>query len=158
MRHPLSANSPVIDASSEPRGATAPHLLDAYREHVLGAFRMVVGLLFACHGAATLFDILGGPSSGTVPSVGQWPGWWASAIQLVGGILVLAGVGTRTAALICSGSMAYAYFFSHQSDGLFPIQNGGVPAALYSWAFLLIVFMGPGVGALGSLLRRRTAR
>ena len=117
-----------------------------------------MGLLFACHGAATLFDVLGGPSSGTVPGLGQWPDWWAAAIQLLGGVLVLAGAGTRTAALVCSGSMAYAYFVSHQSDGLLPIQNGGVPAALYCWAFLLIVFLGSGSGALGPLLRRRAGR
>jgi putative oxidoreductase len=111
---------------------------------VLGLFRAVTGLLFACHGAATLFDVLGGPQSGAVPDVGQWPAWWAAVIQLVGGALVLLGLLTRTAALLCSGSMAYAYFVHHQSDGLWPLENGGEKAALFCWSFLLIAALGPG--------------
>lgn len=155
MRHPVSANSHASTSTPSPRRFLRPHPLDPYREHVLGAFRAVVGLLFACHGAATLFDVLGGPSSGAVPALGQWPSWWAAVIQLLGGVLVLVGVTARTAALVCSGSMAYAYFVSHQPDGLFPLQNGGVPAALYCWAFLLIAVLGPGSWAGGVLLRRR---
>ncbi|MDG9706201.1 DoxX family protein [Streptomyces sp. DH37] len=128
--------------------------LDRYRDHVLGIYRVVVGLLFACHGAATLFNVLGGPHGGHVPEVGQWPSWWAAAIQLVGGVLVMVGIGTRVAALICSGSMAYAYFVMHQPEALFPIQNGGEAAAMFCWAFLLIAALGPGAWAMGSLFAR----
>ncbi|GAA2403955.1 DoxX family protein [Streptomyces glaucosporus] len=129
-------------------------LLDRHKDHVLALYRMVVGLLFACHGAATLFDVLGGPHSGHVPGVGQWPLWWAAAIQLVGGVLVMLGLGTRAAALVCSGSMAYAYFVNHQPEGLFPIENGGEAAAMFCWAFLLIAALGPGTWTLGSLFAR----
>ncbi|WP_237321148.1 DoxX family protein [Streptomyces sp. JJ36] len=108
---------------------------------------MVAGLLFACHGAATLFDVLGGPH-GTAPAVAEWPGWWAAVIQLTGGGLVLLGLGTRSAAMLCSGSMAYAYFTVHQESGLLPIENGGEPAALFCWSFLLIAALGPGRWAL----------
>ncbi|WP_411074966.1 DoxX family protein [Streptomyces sp. cmx-4-7] len=117
---------------------------------VLGLFRIVLGLLFACHGAATLFGVLGG-GHGQPPGLGQWPGWWAAAIQLVGGTLVLLGLATTPAALLCSGSMAYAYFTRHQPEGLFPLENGGEPAALFCWAFLLIAALGPGRWALGEL-------
>lgn len=37
----------------------------------------------------------------------------------------------------------------------FPIPNGGEPAALYSWIFLLIGILGPGAFALDALRRRR---
>ncbi|MFB7950288.1 DoxX family protein [Kitasatospora phosalacinea] len=126
---------------------------DRARPTVLGLARIVVSLLFACHGAATLFNVLGG-AHGKAPSVGEWPGWWAALIQLVGGVLVLVGVATRPAALLCSGSMAYAYFSVHQEHALWPIQNGGESAAMFCWAFLLIAAAGPGGLALGSLLRR----
>ncbi|MCP2168550.1 DoxX family protein [Goodfellowiella coeruleoviolacea] len=129
-------------------------LLDKNKGHVLALFRIVVGLLFACHGAATLFGVLGGVR-GRAPGFAEWPGWWAAAIQLAGGVLVLLGLATRVAATICSGSMAYAYFFVHQPDGLFPIQNGGEAAAMFCWAFLLIVFLGPGTLALDSLFSRK---
>ncbi|MFE5628418.1 DoxX family protein [Streptomyces sp. NPDC056470] len=126
--------------------------------YALGLFRLVIGLLFACHGAASLFGVLGGAvGGGTVPA-GTWPGWYAAVIQLVGGALVALGLGTRTAALLASGSMAYAYFKVHQPEGLFPLQNGGESAALFCWAFLLLVFTGPGALALDRLFGSREER
>ncbi|MDX3849637.1 DoxX family protein [Streptomyces sp. AK02-01A] len=114
--------------------------LNDAQPYALGLFRIVVGLLFACHGAATLFGLFG---NDTTPA-GAWPGWYAAVIQLVGGGLVLLGLGTRIAALVASGSMAYAYFNVHQPTGLFPMENGGEAAAIFAWTFLLIVFTGPG--------------
>lgn len=133
-------------------------LLDKHKEYTLGVFRIVVGLLFTCHGAATLFDVWGGPHGGQPPNFGAWPNWWAAAIQLIGGALVLLGLSTRSVALICSGSMAYAYFFEHQSGGLFPIENGGESAAMFCWAFLLVVFFGPGRWSFDALFERAEAR
>ncbi|MEU8619670.1 DoxX family protein [Streptomyces sp. NPDC048623] len=130
--------------------------LNQAQPYTLGLFRIVIGLLFACHGAASLFGWIGGAdgSGGTLPG-GTWPGWYAAVIQLVAGGLVLLGLGTRGAALIASGSMAYAYFDVHQSMELFPLRNGGEPAALFCWAFLLLVFTGPGALALGGLFGAR---
>ncbi|NYI03616.1 DoxX family protein [Allostreptomyces psammosilenae] len=122
---------------------------------ILGLNRMVFGLLFACHGAATLFGVLGGPHGGHSPELFAWPSWWAAAIQLVGGALVLVGLGTRPAALLCSGSMAYAYFVVHQPEGLWPLQNGGEPSAMYCWAFLAVAAVGPGAFSLDGLLAGR---
>jgi putative oxidoreductase len=44
-------------------------------------------------------------------------------MQLVGGVAVALGLSIRVVALLCSASMAYAYFTVHQPDGLLPIQN-----------------------------------
>jgi putative oxidoreductase len=63
----------------------------------------------------------------------------------------MVGFGTRYAALLCSGSMAYAYFTVHQVDALLPVQNGGEKAALFCFAFLLIAFLGSGTWALERL-------
>jgi putative oxidoreductase len=129
------------------------NFLTASAGPVQSLFRIVVGFLFACHGAASLFGILGGAQGthgGTVP-FGAWPYWYAAVIQLIGGILVALGVGTRVAALICSGSMAFAYFTVHQPTGLLPIENEGEPSALYAWAMLLLAAAGPGPWALGRL-------
>ncbi|MFW6691164.1 DoxX family protein [Streptomyces sp. MAR4 CNX-425] len=129
-------------------------LLKKHRRHALSLYRIVVGLLFACHGAATLLGVLGGPQGGHAPSTGQWPHWWAAGIELIGGGLVLLGLATRSTASICSGSMAYAYFTEHQPEALFPIENGGEAAAMFCWAFLMIAFYGPGRWALDSRLDR----
>jgi putative oxidoreductase len=121
---------------------------------VLSLFRIVIGFLFACHGAASLFGVLGGAyGGGSIPAT-QWPNGYAAVIQLVGGSLVALGLGTRVAALICSGSMAYAYFVAHQPKGLFPLENGGVSAAMYCWGFFLLVALGPGLLSLDALISR----
>ncbi|MFE9251263.1 DoxX family protein [Streptomyces sp. NPDC007088] len=133
-----------------------PYLLHRAQPYVLGLFRIVVGLLFAFHGSASLFGFPGG-RGGTVPA-GEWPGWYAAVIQLVGGLLVLAGPGTRTAAFIASGSMAFAYFHVHQPQALLPLQNGGEPSVLFCWALLLLVFTGPGALSLGQLWAPRATR
>ncbi|MEU0048285.1 DoxX family protein [Streptomyces sp. NPDC006184] len=132
--------------------------LDSAQPYVLGLFRAVIGLLFAVHGAASLFGVLGGAAgTGGTVDAGTWPGWYAAVIQLVAGGLVLLGLGTRGAALVASGSMAYAYFDVHQRVALWPIQNGGEPSVLFCWAFLLLVFTGSGAFGLDRLLARRTA-
>jgi putative oxidoreductase len=125
-------------------------------ELVTTLFRVVVGLLFTLHGAASLFGIFGGNrGSGEAIAMGTWPGWWAALIQFVGGLLVLLGLGTRVAAIVCSGSMAYAYFVVHQPDGLLPLNNGGELAALFCWSFLLVAALGAGPWSLDAALQRR---
>ncbi|MFF4346423.1 DoxX family protein [Streptomyces sp. NPDC001530] len=131
--------------------------LSSAQPYAIGLFRIVVGLLFACHGAASLFGVLGGAMGGGTIPAGTWPGWYAAVIQLVGGSLVLLGLGTRAAAFISSGSMAYAYFDVHQSAALWPIQNGGELSVLFCWTMLLLVFTGSGALGLDQLLAGRTA-
>ncbi|MFI6348783.1 DoxX family protein [Streptomyces sp. NPDC050560] len=128
--------------------------LDTSRPYALGLFRIIVGLLFTLHGVSTLFGVLGGDTV----AAGTWPGWYAAAIQLAGGAFVLVGLGTRAAALVSSGSMAFAYFTKHQPHALLPIQNGGEPAVMFCWAMLLLVFTGSGALALDRLLGAREAR
>ncbi|WP_353942346.1 DoxX family protein [Streptomyces sp. HUAS MG91] len=132
--------------------------LNTAQPYVLGLFRIVVGLLFACHGAAALFGVLGGSEGGGTVPAGTWPGWYAAVIQLVGGGLVLLGLGTRVAAFVASGSMAYAYFDVHQPSALWPLQNGGEASALFCWTMLLLVFTGSGALGLDRLFSRRDAR
>jgi putative oxidoreductase len=126
--------------------------LDRHSATVLGIFRIVIGLLFTLHGSAKLF---GWPATkiGAVP-VGTWPYWWAGVIELVVGLLLITGLFARPAALLGSGTMAFAYFTEHQSHGFWPIQNGGELAVLYCFALFLIAFAGTGAFALGTRPRR----
>lgn len=120
--------------------------LDPQAPAVLSLFRIVVGLLFLLHGTSKLFGWPGGPQ---VP-VGTWPFWWAGVIELVAGALVTVGFLTRPAAFIASGHMAVAFFWQHLPGGFWPINNGGEPAVLFCFAFLLLVFTGPGSLAVES--------
>lgn len=133
--------------------------LDRIEQPVLALFRVVTGLLFALHGVASLFGVLGGNrGTGQTVEFAAWPGWWAALIQLVCGLLVLSGLFTRVAATLASGTMAYAYFVVHQPVHLLPLRNGGELAAMYCWAFLLIAVLGPGAWAVDGLLGRRRSR
>jgi putative oxidoreductase len=123
---------------------------------VWSVFRIVLGILFASHGFATVLGLFGGArGTGNAVEVGLWPGWYAGVIQLVCGLLVLVGLGTRPAAVLASGSMAYAYFVVHQPEGLLPIENGGVTPALYAWAFFAIAVIGAGPWSLDALIAAR---
>jgi putative oxidoreductase len=132
-------------------------LFSRFHGPVVSLFRVVIGLLFVCHGAASLFGVLGG-AVGThkaVP-VGTWPGWWAALIQFVCGALVLVGFRTRLAGALASGSMAYAYFTVHAEHALLPIQNGGELAVLFCWSFFLLAITGPGPWSVDALTSSRS--
>lgn len=123
--------------------------------HLNSAYRVVLGLLISCHGASTLFGFFGGSfGTGRTLSPTAWPGGTAALIQLVFGLLVLVGLATRPSAVVLSGSMAYAYFTVHQKHAMLPIQNGGEPAALFAWGFLMIAFLGAGPWSLDAAVAR----
>ncbi|WP_225640877.1 DoxX family protein [Streptomyces werraensis] len=129
-------------------------IMDASQKYVLALFRVVIGLLFACHGVASLFGVMGGADSegGTVDAT-SWPYGWAAVIHLAAGALVILGLCTRSFAVVGSGAMAYAYFTEHQDLALWPMENGGELAAVYAWAFLLLVVSGPGAWAVDNWVR-----
>ncbi len=134
-------------------------MLAAFRDkvspHVFSLFRIIVGGLFLLHGIAAIWGVLGGNMGmGGTAATGAWPSWYAAVIQLVAGALVVVGLGTRPAALLCSGAMAFGYFTQHQQHGLLPIQNYGEPAVMFSWTFLLIAVVGPGTWSLDTLIAR----
>jgi putative oxidoreductase len=117
-------------------------------------FRVVVSFLFMVHGTVNLFGWPAG--AGNAAEFGTWPGWWSGLIELVTGLLIISGLLTRAAAFLASGTMAVAYFWKHQPDGLLPIQNQGESAVLYCFAFLLLVFTGGGAWALDNLRGKRS--
>ena len=115
--------------------------------------RLIVGLLFACHGGQ---KILGFPPGGHGAEGGLMVfGAW---VELVCGFLIAFGLLTRVAALIASGEMAVAYFMAHFSaDKFFPIQNHGESAVVYCFVFLFILFHGPGAWSIDALIGKGKA-
>jgi putative oxidoreductase len=124
------------------------------RGPIWSLFRVVVGFLFTLHGASTVFGVFGGNrGSGHAASLGSWPGWYAGVIELVSGVLVTIGLLTVPAAILASGSMAYAYFTVHQPHALLPLENGGDAPALFCWAFLAIAVVGAGPWSIDEMRR-----
>lgn len=128
---------------------TIEQRLDSRSQVGLGIFRIVIGLSFGMHGTMKLF----GWPDGNVAALGAWPMWWAGMLEVVLGGLVAIGLYTRAAAFIASGMMAVAYFWVHFPDGFWPAVNGGESAALYCFAFLLLVFTGSGAPAVSGFRR-----
>lgn len=105
-------------------------------------------------GATKLFAWPVDSGNGAVP-VGTWPFWYAGVIEVVLGLLMITGLFTRIAAFIASGMMAVAYFWQHQPRGLLPLENGGEPAVLFCFGFLLLAAIGGGAFAIDGARGRR---
>jgi putative oxidoreductase len=128
--------------------STMERILGPYSPYLFAVMRIVVGFLFACHGAQKLFGVLGGvgPSGGTAPLFSLMG--LAGVIELFGGLCIMLGWLSGTIAFIASGQMAAAYFMGHYPRGFWPIQNGGEPAVLFCFIFLYIASVGSGVWSI----------
>ncbi|MBX9588585.1 MAG: DoxX family protein [Hyphomonadaceae bacterium] len=126
--------------------------LDAWQPRVLSVLRIIAGLLFLQHGLVKLF---GFPMAFPNPVANFSMLWFAAAIEIVGGALLIVGLFTRWVAFVSSGLMAFAYFIGHYPRAFYPIQNGGNLAILYCFVFFYLIFAGPGPWSLDA--RRATA-
>jgi putative oxidoreductase len=127
--------------------------LDRLQPLALLVLRVVLGVIMIVHGKQKVF---GGMEHHveTVVHLGL-PGWMAylsAFAEFFGGIMVLAGVLTRLAALAICIDMAVAIWGVHWKNGL--IGNGGYqfPLTLAAIAFSLI-FLGGGPIAIDAIRR-----
>jgi len=128
--------------------------LGAFEAELLAVMRVVVGFLFACHGAQKVFGVFGGlDERGAAAPLLSLLGV-GGLIELLAGVLVAVGLFSRYAAFIASGQMAVAYFMAHQPQGVLPITNGGELAALYGFVFLYLAARGRGRLTLAAALGR----
>jgi len=126
-------------------------VLGKYQEWIYGLMRVVVGFLFACHGAQKVFGAFGGMPVKGNPEI-MIAGW----LELVCGILIAVGLFTGIAAFLASGEMAVAYFQAHAPNGFFPIENHGEAAVLYCFVFLYIAAHGAGALGLDGMFKKTT--
>jgi putative oxidoreductase len=121
--------------------------LDRHSERIYALMRIVVPLIYLCHGAQKLFGVLGGHL--------VWGGSplfiAAGLIEMSCGPLMVLGLFTRPAAFIASGEMAVAYFLMHLPRGPWPILNHGELAVVFCFVFLYIAAHGPGIWSVDRL-------
>ena len=124
--------------------------LRRFTDPVYCIMRLIVGLLFACHGGQKILNFPPGGHGMPPGGLGALGAW----IELIDGFMVAFGLLTIFAAFIGSGMMAVAYFKAHAGGGFFPIQNHGEAAVIYCFIFLFIFFYGPGRWSLDALIWR----
>lgn len=125
--------------------------LETRRPYALALLRITSALLFLEHGTQKLFSFPMGEHAGAV--AGSLP-WWAGLNELATGLLIALGLFTPPAAFLASGQMAVAYWMAHGSRGVFPVNNSGDAAILFSFAFLYFVFAGPGAFSFDGVWKR----
>jgi putative oxidoreductase len=94
--------------------------------------RVVVGLLFAGHGAQKLFGAFGGGglegTTGMFDNIGLRPGWLharaAGTAEFAGGLLLAAGLFTPFAAAALIAVMTAAVITVHGPNGIWNTQRG----------------------------------
>jgi putative oxidoreductase len=110
--------------------------------------RIMTGLAFLEHGTAKILKF---PNiDAMLQQMGMTGGmvWFTGLVELIGGVLIVLGLFTRSVAFILSGFMAVGYFLAHAPQGFFPMLNYGEPALLYSFVFLWLATSGAGPWSL----------
>lgn len=119
--------------------------------YLLSILRIAAGLLFMQHGGEKLWGFAGGRIDHNFPQLHAMAG----PIELIGGLLLVIGLFTRTTAFILCGEMAVAYFLTWAPRGFLPIGNGGEEAVLFCFLYLWLVTSGGGSWSMDALLQRR---
>lgn len=127
-------------------------LAAAWAPRLLSILRIMTGLLFLQHGTAKLLKIPVMPMFANL-SLNSLPGI-AGILELVGGVLIILGLFTRSVAFVLSGLMAVAYFMAHAPRGFYPILNAGELAILYCFVFLYFAAAGPGPWSIDAARRK----
>ncbi|MDN7240708.1 DoxX family protein [Planococcus sp. N028] len=122
--------------------------------------RLVIGLLFAAHGAQKLFGWFGGyglaGTGGWMDSLGLKPGKTMALIaglsELIGGLLLVLGFLTPLAALLIAGTMVMAIVKVHLPNGLWSTANGYEYNLVILAVVIGLALTGPGQYAVDALL------
>ncbi len=124
-----------------------------FTPQAITALRGVTGLLFIGHGLVKLAGFPEGAQPGMQPLLSLFG--IGAVIEVVTGALVVLGLSTRPAAFVASGQMAVAYFMFHAPSSFYPVLNGGEPAILFTFIFLLLSTTGAGAYSLDGLRAAR---
>ncbi|GGA26848.1 DoxX family protein [Paenibacillus physcomitrellae] len=122
--------------------------------------RLIIGLIFAGHGAQKLFGWFGGHglkgAGAWMESVGIKPGVPAAAaagwIEFAGGLAFAAGLFTPVIAILLALTMVMAIIKVHGRNGFWAASNGYEPNVILIAVFVGIAFTGAGSYSIDALL------
>ena len=121
--------------------------------------RVIVGVIFAAHGAQKLFGAFGGPGlAAMVEQMGSPLGYLVTIGEFFGGLGLIVGFLTRFSAASLIVIMIGAIAIVHGKNGFF-LQNQGYEYNLALIGLLLpILLCGPGRFSIGRLFLPRSAK
>jgi putative oxidoreductase len=111
--------------------------------------RVITGVYMLTHGLIKLFVFTPAGTAGYFQSIGL-PGWLGvvtMVIEIVGGIALVLGLGTRLVALIMVPVLLGAALFGHGGNGFTFSNAGGGWEYPVLWAFVMAAIAGLGDGA-----------
>jgi putative oxidoreductase len=121
--------------------------------YLLSVLRIVAAFTFISHGTQKLFAFPVLEPRNPVPLLSMLG--LASALEIVGGSLMLLGLFTRPVAFVLAGEMAFAYLTVHAPRSFWPLLNGGEVAVLFCMIWLYLAAAGAGRWSLDALWGRR---
>ncbi len=121
---------------------------------LLSILRIVAALVFIQPGLMKLF---GFPVAMPGGNTANFPSeiWFAGALEVFGGALMLFGLCSCPVAFILSGEMAVAYFQAHAPQSVWTVVNHGGDAVLFCFIWLYISAAGAGPWSLDAMRRNR---
>jgi len=129
----------------------------AWTDRGLLLMRIALGVVFVMHGGQKLFVYGHAGVAGGMAALGlPLPGLSAAlitAVELGGGIALLAGAYTRVAAFLIAGAMAVATVSAHLSNGFF-MPTGFEYTLTLMLSSLAVLMTGPGAYSVDAVLAR----
>lgn len=126
-------------------------------DRMLAVFRIIAGLIFITAGTTKLFGFPPSPVP-SPPLVLMSQIGIGAIMELVGGVLIVLGLFTRPAAFVLAGEMAVAYWQFHAPGSFWPTVNMGIPAIMYTFFFLYLMFAGAGAWSIDGMIARSRRR
>ena len=116
---------------------------EPWPDRALAVFRIVAGLIFITEGTMKVVGFP--PPPMPLPPFSLFSQLGIGGIlEIAGGVLIVIGLFTRPVSFVLAGMMAVAYFQFHAPASFWPTVNLGIPAILYCFFFLYLMFAGAG--------------
>ena len=152
---PWSVDSALVGAGGED-GNQLRQTIASWEGYGRSILRVILAFTFSLHGFRHLFGVFAvtGGRGGVPMALDVLPAIFG-ALEIAGGLCLLLGLFTRSAALILCAELAAAYFYAALPRGPWPIRNGGNETLLYFLVFAYFAAAGGGSWSVDHLFSKR---
>lgn len=151
----------TAQATAQPRSTSSRsrRALPAYTDLALLVLRLALGTIVFAHGAQKVFQFglagTGESFAGMGVPLGEIAGPAVGIIELVGGVAIVLGAGTRVFAVLVAITMAVATFLVHGANGIFAAEGGFELTLILGAAAVSLALASAGRFSVDGLITRR---